>query len=121
MRQLVVTGLGLVALIAQPSCSHHPEPAGVSVEARRDVTVSVDPLGDVVAGDLEGGDRATALCFVPRAQTNAGFVGSAIKIRAGDLMGYAAVTDFPDDRADRQMMFNLDTETLRTRLPVCSR
>jgi hypothetical protein len=95
------------------------EPEGVWVEARQNVHVSDRPLGDVVIGDLKEGERATALCFVAQAQTNAGFEGSAIKVEAGSLSGYAAVTDFPEDPMDRQMVFNLDAETLRDRLPSC--
>lgn len=70
---------------------------------------------------MERGDEVTALCFVRRAQTNAGFYGSAIKVTTGHLTAYAAVTDFPEDPSDRQAIFNLDAETLLNRLPACSR
>lgn len=121
MRQLSTAGF-LIALIAVASCSTatSSDPAGVRVEARQDVMLSSHPLGDVAVGDLEQGDEVTALCFVRRAQTNAGFFGSAIKVTTGDLTGYAAVTDFPEDPADRQAIFDLDAETLRDRLPACS-
>lgn len=98
-----------------PSDSHR----GVSVEARRDVTVSDGALGDVVVGTLQGGQAAAASCLVEKAQTNAGFDGSAIKVRAGDLAGYAPVTDFPERPRNRQPMFNLGLSVLRDRLPSC--
>jgi hypothetical protein len=122
MRWQLSTAGFLIALITLPSCSSDTssDPEGVRVEARRDVMLSDNPLGDVVVGDLEQGDEVTALCFVRRAQTNAGFLGSAIKVRTGDLTGYAAVTDFPEDPADRQAIFDLDEEMLRDRLPACS-
>jgi hypothetical protein len=59
------------------------------------------------------------LCYVRRATTNAGFEGGAVKIEAVGLSGYATVTDFPSDSADRQMAFDLDDQTLRERLPSC--
>jgi hypothetical protein len=123
MRQQLSTARFLIALIAVASCSSATasDPGGVRVEARQDVMLSDNPLGDVVVGDLERGDELTALCFVRRAQTNAGFFGSAIKVNSGDLTGYAAVTDFPEDPADRQAIFDLDAEALRDRLPACSR
>ena len=121
-RQFGRAGL-LITLITLPSCSSDTssDPNGVRVEARQDVMLSDDPLGDVGVGNLEEGDEVTALCFVRRAQTNAGSLGSAIKVRAGDLVSYAAVTDFPEDPEDRQAMFDLDAETLRDRLPACTR
>ena len=77
-------------------------------------------LGDVQAGNLEQGDVVTALCVVPRAQTNGGVFGSAIKVISGDLAAYAPVTDFPVDPSDRRTIFDLDAESLRDRLPACS-
>ena len=120
-RQLITAGF-LIALSTVASCSSatSSDPEGVHVEARQDVMLSDDPLGDVVVGELEKGDEVTALCFVRRAQTNAGFFGSAIKVTTGDVTGYAAVTDFPKDPADRQAIFDLEAETLRDRLPACS-
>lgn len=120
-RQLSTAGF-LIAQIAVASCSSatSSDTEGVRVEARQDVMLSDNSLGDVLVGDLEHGDEVTALCFVRRAQTNAGFFGSAIKVTTGDLTGYAAVTDFPEDSADRQAIFDLDAETLRDRLPACS-
>jgi hypothetical protein len=121
-RQLSMAGL-LLAYVTLPACSSDTpsEPGGIPLEAQRDVMLSKNPLGDVAVGDLEKGDEVTALCFVRRAQTNAGLFGSAIKLRAGDLTAYAAVTDFPEDPVDRQAIFDLDSETLRDRLPACSR
>jgi hypothetical protein len=84
------------------------------------VILSDNPLGDVVVGHLAQGDEVTAVCFVRRAQSNAGLFGSAIKVATGDLEGYAAVTDFPEDLADRESTFDLDPETLSDRLPACS-
>ena len=93
---------------------------GVRVEAQQDVIVSETPLGDVVNGTLEKGQSATAVCFVRQATTNAGFSGSAIKVDVGDVSGYAAVTNFPKDPADRQMVFDKDADSLQDRLPSCS-
>lgn len=111
----------LLTVMILPSCSSDPSsgPAGVRVEAQRDVLLSDNPLGDVAVGDLEEGDDVTALCFVRRAQTNAGSFGSAIQVKAGGLTAYAAVTDFPEDTADREAIFDLDAKTLRDRLPAC--
>lgn len=82
--------------------------------------VSTVALGDVVGGTLKKGQSAYALCFIREALTSAGFTGSVIKIRSGDVSGYAAVTDFPKDPADRKTMFSLDEDTLRARLPFCA-
>lgn len=121
-RQLGAAGF-LIAVSAVASCSSatSSDSEGVLVEARQDVRLSDNPLGDVEVGDLERGDEVTALCFVRRARTNAGFYGSAVKVTTGDLTAYAAVTDFPEDPSDRQAIFNLDAEALRGRLPACSR
>jgi hypothetical protein len=89
------------------------------VEARQAVLVTDEPLGDVGVGKLEAGDAATALCFVPEAQTNTGAAGSAIKIESGRLSGYAAVASFPADAADRAMVFDVNERDLRERLPSC--
>lgn len=96
------------------------EPEGVRVDARQDVNVSDNPLGDVVNGTLKEGQSATALCLVRHARTNAGSSGSAIKIRTGSLSGYVAVTDFPEEPADRQKVFDVNEDSLRDRLPSCS-
>jgi hypothetical protein len=118
-RQLSTAGL-LVALITLPSCSSDASSdSEVRVQVRRDVSSSDNPLGDVVVGEMEQGDKVTALCFVRRAQTNAGSVGSAIKVRTNDRTGYAAVSDFPEEPADRQAVFDLDEEALRDLLPPC--
>lgn len=113
----------LMAVLALSGCGAGPadDPDGLRVVARSDVDISQDPLQDVVRGSLEAGDDATALCFVERARSQVGLIGSAIKVRVGDVTGYAAVTDFPADPADRQQMFDLDATTLRERLPACPR
>jgi len=56
---------------------------GVAIVARHDVLVAAEPLGDVVSGEVAAGTTVTALCFVAEARTNAGIVGSAVRIRAG--------------------------------------
>ena len=132
MRRTVVTGLCLVVLAALGGCGDDvtgsPEDGGllaggdadgVDVRARQDVLVSKAPLGDVVLGTLEEGASATALCFVRHATTGTGLDGAAIRVQAGELVGYAAVSDFPPDPADRQMLFDVGEESLRDRLPAC--
>lgn len=132
MRTTVLTGLCLVVLTALGGCggdvTGHPEDGGllaggdadgVDVQARQDVLVSQEPLGDLVIGTLEKGASATALCFVRHATTGTGLDGSAIRVQAGDLVGYAAVSDFPPDPADRQMLFDAGEDSLRDRLPAC--
>jgi len=111
----------LVTLIALSSCSVGPEGAsgGVVITAQRDLKVSDTPLGDVIVEELEQGERVTALCLILLAQSSAGSVGSAIKVRWGSRTGYAAITDFPVDPADRQLVFNLDLESLQGALPIC--
>ena len=115
--------VSLVAVLALSGCGAgaSDDPDGLRVVARTDVMISQQPLQDVGAGDLEAGDDATALCFVERSRSQVGLIGSAIKIRAGDVTGFAAVTDFPADPADRQQVFDLDAETLQERLPACAR
>lgn len=114
---------GCVALVvALGACGAGPSAdsaEGIRVEARQAVLVTDEPLGDVVQGKLEAGDAATALCFVPEARTNTGATGAAIKIKAGGLSGYAAVTDFPDDPADQVMVFDVNDSDLRAELPSC--
>lgn len=92
---------------------------GIRVEARQTVLVTDEPLGDVVDDELEAGDAATALCYVADARTNTGAAGAAVKINSGGLSGYAAVTDFPDDPADRVMVFDVNDSDLRAGLPSC--
>jgi hypothetical protein len=123
MRRQLSTAVFLIALLAVTSCSSSDsgDYGGIRVVAQQDVMLSDDPLGDVVVGRLGQGAEVTAWCFVRRAQTNAGFVGSAIKVTTEDLAAYAAVTDFPEDPSDRQTNFDLDEETLRDRLPACPR
>lgn len=76
--------------------------------------------GDVVEETLAKGQTATALCFLREIKTSAGFTGSAIKIETTDISGYAFVTDFPKEPADRKMMFSLDEGALGDRLPSCT-
>lgn len=92
---------------------------GVNVEAQRDVLVTATPLGDEVTGTLEQGQAATAVCFVKEATTNAGVNGSAVKIEGSNVSGYAAVTSFPEDPADRRTMFDIAENVLQDRLPTC--
>jgi len=109
-----------VTTLAACSSGTSTDPDVIRVEAQQDVLLSEEPLQDLVLGHLRQGDQVTALCFVRRAQTNMGFFGSAIKVNTGDVTGYAAVTDFPHDPADRKQIFDLDSEDLRNRLPACA-
>ena len=61
-RQLGAVGF-LIAASAVVSCSSatSSDSEGVRVEARQDVRLSDNPLGDVEVGDLERGDEVTAL------------------------------------------------------------
>lgn len=121
MRRLLSTTVFSIALVAVASCSSSTSGdfGGVRVEARHDVVLSDTPLGDVVVGDVERGEEVTAWCFVQRAQTSAGFFGSAIKVTTEEVVAYAAVTEFPEDRSDRQANFNRDEGVLRDLLPAC--
>jgi hypothetical protein len=121
MRRHLCTSVFSIALLAVASCSSSTsgDYGGVRVEAQQDVMLSDNPLGDVVVGHLARGEEVTAWCLVRRAQTNAGFFGSAIKVTTEDLAAYAAVTDFPEDPSDRQANFDLDERTLRDLLPAC--
>ena len=122
--QQVSLAVSLLAIVAATSCSTSETPGateGVRVVAQQDVMLSDAPLGDVEVGGLSQGDQVAALCFVPRAQTNGGFFGSAIKITTGEGEAYAAVTDFPSDPSERQAIFDLDEDALRDRLPACPR
>lgn len=92
---------------------------GLQVEAQRTVLVTDEPLGDVVSGELGAGDRVMALCFVGAARTNTGARGTAIRVEAARRSGYVATTDFPDDPADRTMVFDVAEAELRDRLPAC--
>ena len=113
----------VLVMLVLSGCNSAPsgEPDGVRVVAQEDVMISQTPLGEVGSGDLESGDEATATCFVRRAPAQVGAISSAIKVRVGDVTGYAAVTDFPEDPADQRQMFDLDAETLARRLPACPR
>ncbi len=93
---------------------------GIRIEARQAVLVTQEPLGDVVTGELEAGDAATAVCFVSEARTNTGAVGSAVMVESGRLAGYASVTTLPAGAADRASVFDVDDNELRERLPACS-
>jgi hypothetical protein len=111
----------LIALLAMTSCSSSDsgDYGGLRVVAQQDVMLSDSPLGDVVVGDLGQGDEVTAWCFVSRAQTNTGFLGSAIQVTTEDLVAYAAVTDFPEDPSERQANFDVDEKPLRDLLHAC--
>jgi hypothetical protein len=121
MTRHLSTSVLAIALVAVASCSSpgSDDFGGVRVEAQREVVLSDNPLGDVVVGHVERGEEVTAWCFVRLAQTNAGFVGSAIKVTTEDLVAYAAVTDFPEDPSDRQSNFDRDEKVLRDLLPSC--
>ena len=122
MRRLLLVAGCVGSVVALAACGATPSPGaaeGTPVEARLAVLVTDEPLGDVVQGELEPGDAATAVCFVPMARTNTGATGAAVKIRAGGLTGYAAVTDFPEAAADRAMVFDVDETDLENALPSC--
>lgn len=110
---------GCAGAARQPATSRPGTPAPVEVTALRDVLVSAWPLGDVMTGGIHAGESATAICFVAGAQTNAGVTGSAIKVRHGHLVGYAAVTTLPADGSKRTTMFDADEGTLKRELPPC--
>ncbi len=113
---------GLVPLVVLSGCGRQPASLpqeGVRVEARRTVQVTDEPLGDVVNGEMKPGDTAVASCYVAEATTNAGAVGSAVRIESSGLAGYAAVADFPDDPAERVMIFDIDDSDLRKGLAAC--
>ncbi|KRF08622.1 hypothetical protein ASH00_02665 [Arthrobacter sp. Soil782] len=92
----------------------------MEISALQDVLISLEPLEDVMVGMIREGDVATALCFVPEAQTQAGDTGSAVRIEAGQDTGYVPVTNFPPDPADRTNLFDVGEDALRTKLPTCS-
>lgn len=122
MRWMLPLGTCVVSVVALGACGTDSSTGSaetMQVEARQSVLVSNEPLGDVVEGELAAGDAATALCFVPEAQTNTGATGSAIKIESGRLSGYAAATTLPADAADRAPIFDFSAGDLRERLPSC--
>jgi len=119
MRRLLSLAGGVALAAVLVACGGADSAGGIPVEARQSVLVASEPLGDIVEGEMEAGDAATALCFVPEASTNTGATGAAIKIKARGLSGYAAVTDFPDDPANRLMLFDVNESELRTGLPSC--
>ena len=109
--------IGVLAACGAGSAADSAE--GIRVEAQQAVLVTGEPLGDEAEGQMEAGDTGTALCFVAEARTNTGAVGAAIKIKSGGLSGFAAVTDFLADPADRVMVFDVDDSELRAGLPPC--
>jgi hypothetical protein len=128
-RELGTAALLVAALGALSSCSgdgseppgtNPREVDGLRLVAQDDVMLSDTPLGDVQIGRLTAGDEVTALCFVRRAQTNAGFIGSAIQVVSGEGTAYAALTDFPADPADRRATFDVEPDAIGDRLPACS-
>lgn len=108
--------LGLV-LATVASCSGAT--TGTQVQALLDVQITLQPLGDVVLGELEAGDAASAECFVDQAQSNAGIMGSAVRITSGRTTGYTPVTTLPNDPTARRMVYDLDEGALRAALPSC--
>ena len=92
---------------------------GKQVEARLQVQITDEPLGDVVLGELRAGDRAAADCFVEQARSNAGLTGSAVRITSGRTTGYTAVTTFPPDPTARRLIYDIGEEALRRTLPPC--
>ena len=122
MRRLLSMALCVGSVVALAACGAAPSPGaaeGMLVTARLPVLVTNEPLGDVVQGALEPGDAATAVCFVPVAQTNTGATGAAVMIQSSRLTGYAAVTDFPEAAEDRAMVFDADDTELEEALPSC--
>ncbi len=93
MKRIVGTGVCLVLLSAVGACASNAE----------------DP-GPMPASGTEG----------VRVEAQQDVSGSAIKVDVGDVSGYAAVTDFPKDPADRQTVFDMDAGSLQDRLPSCS-
>ena len=111
----------LLAVFAVGGCRDPvAEPPGVRLEARQDVLLSTEPLGDVVTGELSAGQDVTALCLVTTARSNTGVRGSAVRVEVDGMRGYAAATDFPARMADRRPVFDLDPAALRDTLPRCS-
>lgn len=126
MRWVVRAGASLACIASLGACGTAEDadtavdPAGgVQVEARQDVVVSEDPLGEVVTGELEAGDTATAVCFVAYADPETGTEGSAIRVDSGDVSGYAPVADFSEEPDDPIPTFDLDESDLREQLASC--
>lgn len=129
MMRKVGAGFLLVLLPVLGACANSQDEAkstssnnaeGVDVEAQQDVWVMSTPGGDVSEGILAQGQTATAVCFLRDIRTSAGFTGNAVKIKTADISGYAFVTDFPTDSADRKMMLSPDEDALGDRLPSCT-
>ncbi len=122
MLWMLPLGWCVVSVVALGACGADSSAGSAKtmrIEARQAVLVSNEPLSDVVQGKLEAGDAATALCFVPEAQTNTGATGSAIKIEVGRLSGYAPVTTSEAEVADRAPVFDVSEGDLRENLPSC--
>jgi hypothetical protein len=122
MRWVLSLGGCVASVVAVGACgtdSSGGSAETMRIEARQAVLVTNEPLSDVVWGELEAGDAATALCFVPEAQTNTGAAGSAVKIESGRLSGYAAVTTLQAGTADREPVFDVSEGDLRNGLPSC--
>ncbi len=122
MRWLLLLGGCVASVVALGACgtkSSGGSDEGMRIEARQAVLVTNEPLGDVVWGELDAGDDATAVCFVPEAQTNTGAAGSAIKIVSTRLSGYAPVTTLQAQVADRAPVFDVSEGDLREGLPSC--
>ncbi len=117
------SGVLLAACAADGPLTSTPDhnASGMQIRAQQDVLVSNEPFGDVLLGDgLQTGDTVTAVCFVKTARTMTGQIGSAVKVENGGVVGFAAVTDFPEDPADRQLLFDVDEDTLASQLPTCT-
>lgn len=116
---VVLTTAGSLCACAGDTAETSPR-TGLRVEAQRSVLITEEPLGDVVSGELNAGDEATAVCFVSGAQTNTGLRGTAVQVEAGRDSGFVATTDFPADVSNRSMTFDIGEAELRDRLPRCA-
>lgn len=74
MNRLVLAFASLMLVPALVGCGAGQGVAdtgsGMKIEARQDVRVSEEPLGDVGIGMVGAGDVATALCYVPKNAEN---------------------------------------------------
>jgi hypothetical protein len=118
---LLLLILGACTAEGEDASRSEARSGGIAVEARTDVLVMLTPLGDVAVGSVEAGATATAVCRISRAISTTGVEAGAVRIAAGDLVGYAPVEVLSRDPAERRPTFDRDERALTELLPVCSR
>lgn len=115
----ISASLAAVAALSITSClkQESSAPSYPEVTVERGASVTTEPLGDVVIGELEVGQTVSVECIRTNARTNAGVRGGAAYLY--DVEGWVATSTPPHNEQHHENIFSVSHEELVRTIPSC--